>query len=978
MSTMERSDLSQLVAGSRIEVRDAEWRVVKVINDSTGGKIIECEGVDDLVRGQKSMFLENIEGLWHEKKNPYGIRVLDPAETKLVNDKSSRFVNTRLYLESQLRQTPPTDSGIYVGHKGAIDALPYQLDPAVLALKQPRQRILMADDVGLGKTIEVGILASELIKRGRGDRILVLCVKSMLTQFQKELWSRFSIPLVRLDSRGLQKVRREIPSNANPFDYYPKSIISIDTLKKESEYRSYIENSYWDIIIIDEAHNVAERGTSSKLSTRATSAGSQRARLAKLLSSRSDTLIMASATPHDGKAESFASLMNMLNPTAIADPSNYTKEDIGGLFLRAFKKDVANQVKRKFQQREVLEPKTQSTRIEDEIYKTLNDSNFAYVDRGRHSGQQLFKTGLKKSLLSSPMACLKTIETRITKLEKLLEEEQVKEEYLELCHTDIAELKHLQSLLIKVDAKEFSKYQLFLNVLDKHVDIRKGKVKNRLVLFSERIETLNWLMEQLTQDLKLKKDQIELFHGSAQMSDEEQNAILDRFNSPSDKIRILLSSDIASEGVNLHHQCHHLIHFDIPWSLMTFQQRNGRIDRYGQEKVPYIYYLQTESENPDFQREARHLEVLIRKDQQVHENIGDPMVFLREDQRQAPEKVVEKAFDEELDDLDAMFLEIEEAEDLDIVQDDTTRGFGEEEKRQTFSLFENEAEYFKSAQRVIEVSSKEENDIHYFPLTEDLKYRYKFMPKDTIPNSKDENPEFKLTEDRDLVQQEIERCRGEDKPWPEIQLLWPQHPIMEWVSDRVQQNFGRHEAPIVVLPELSSEENYFLIYGVIPNKKGIPVVAEWFVVNGNALESQAVKTFEEFTQEIGLQKLFPANQEHQVEGNFLGLKLPEVIDIAKSYMSQSRAARANELRPELKRLIQSLKQLKTKHETQLELNFTEGKDQHWQQMMKNTKDQKQRDLDKIFKGYENWLQESMQTEDNPYLKVMACFVGGAE
>ena len=131
---------------------------------------------------KEARFLTEIEGK--------GITVLDPSETELVPDTSPQFRNSRLYLESLLRQSPPTGNDLWIGHRAAIDDLPYQLDPALLALEEPRQRILMADAVGLGKTIEMGILLSELINRGKGKRILVVTTKSMMAQFQKELWSR--------------------------------------------------------------------------------------------------------------------------------------------------------------------------------------------------------------------------------------------------------------------------------------------------------------------------------------------------------------------------------------------------------------------------------------------------------------------------------------------------------------------------------------------------------------------------------------------------------------------------------------------------------------------------------------------------------------------------------------------------------------------------------------------------------------------
>ncbi|NLJ29081.1 MAG: DEAD/DEAH box helicase [Deltaproteobacteria bacterium] len=365
--------------GARVVIRDAEWLVRKVDRTSTGGQALSVVGLSELVRDKEAIFLDEID------KN---IQVMDPTDTELVSDGSNYYRDSLLYMESLLRQTPPTDENLYIGHQTAMDVVPYQLDPAIQALKQPRQRILIADAVGLGKTIEVGILLTELIKRGRGKRILVLTVKSMLTQFQKELWSRFTIPLTRLDSIGIQRIRSRIPTNHNPFFYFDKSIISIDTLKQDIEYRTYLENCTWDIIVIDEAHNVAERGSNSL-----------RSRLAKLLSSRSDTLIMLSATPHDGRPKAFASLMNMLNPTAIADPEQYGPEDIKGLFVRRFKKDIKDQVKQSFKERKISKAKCQATALEEEVFNTFAELSFTKIDQRRTAGK-LFKTTLEKALFS--------------------------------------------------------------------------------------------------------------------------------------------------------------------------------------------------------------------------------------------------------------------------------------------------------------------------------------------------------------------------------------------------------------------------------------------------------------------------------------------------------------------------------------------------------------------------------------------------
>ena len=338
--------------GARVVVRDAEWVVRRVDMTSGGNYQLACVGISEIVRDRQAVFMSELER----------IEVLAPENTRLVPDGSPEFADSLLYMESRLRQVVANDEDIHVGHGAAMYLVPYQLEPARQALRQPRQRILIADAVDLGKTLEAGILVSEFIARGRGRRVLVLAVKSMLAQFQKEFWNRFTIGLTRMDSAGIQRVRRNIPGNHNPFHYYDKSIISIDTLKRDAEYRTYLENAYWDVIVIDEAHNVADRGT-----------GALRNRLAKLLARRSDTLIMLSATPHDGKARSFANLMNMLDATAIADLDDYEAEDFRdkGLVIRRFKKDIQHEVEGAFQDRRTYSREFSASEPEEAAYEAL-------------------------------------------------------------------------------------------------------------------------------------------------------------------------------------------------------------------------------------------------------------------------------------------------------------------------------------------------------------------------------------------------------------------------------------------------------------------------------------------------------------------------------------------------------------------------------------------------------------------------------
>ncbi|PVZ64548.1 helicase [Pelagibaculum spongiae] len=943
----------------RVVVRDTEWVIQKVDPTSDGGYLLTCEGISELVNGKQGRFLTNLE---------QQIDVLDPAQTQLVEDESSAYLTSRLYIESMLRQRLPTDQRVHLGHKAAMDPLPFQLDPVKIALQQPRQRILIADAVGLGKTLEAGILVSELIRRGKGKRILVLTVKSMLTQFQKELWSRFAIPLTRLDSTGIQKIRNRVPTNHNPFHYYDKSIVSIDTIKQDVEYRHYLENAYWDIIVIDEAHNVAERGT-----------GSQRSKLARLLARRSDTLVMLSATPHDGKAESFASLVNMLDATAIANPSDYQYDDFKdkNLVVRRFKKDVKDQMKQAFPERHIEPIHSEASLEEEEAYRRLVDLELAAMDSQRNTSR-LFKVTLEKALFSSPMACLSTVENRIKNLQRRDDSE---------LQCDINELESFAGALKNIDKNSFSKYHSLLNTIKKDFSWKKNNSSDRLVIFTESIKTLNFLFQNLKDDLKLSDKSIQAMHGG--MPDTEIMQIVEDFGKESAPIRLLVCSDVASEGINLHHQSHKMIHFDVPWSLMAFQQRNGRIDRYGQQQQPQIRYLLTKSDNGKIKGDMRVLEVLIEKDEQAQKNIGDSSEFTRrysieEEEQQVADVMSNDGHQDPAAVLNALFenntQNTTEQDPLAALFANTAHQPEPQEAVQEMSLFKNDMDYSQQALKYLkslnqtlnyEVDSSQQVLSLYAP--QDLRQRFKFLPPEIQPN-KDNHHMLRFSHKTELVNQEIINCRSEQTAWPKIQYLWPINPVAQWLNDKMLCAFGRHQAPVLRITKIfQAEEDHFILSGLFPNRKSHPVVNPWLVVSFDRGNLSEIKPFEEFVEQHPFHIDVITNQggarNHERQQDLL----PTAIAMAEPWMKTRRNEVDKELSQQLEQQLTKLSKLKSKQISQLELNFADNKQA--QHLVEGRKEQRQREIEQVFDEYQQWIQDTMTTEDQPYIQLVAVLTG---
>ena len=472
-----------LAPGMRVLCRDAEWLVTRVDpSDYTHTHhAVHCVGADDLVRGHDAIFLTQLDA----------IEPVDPRHTRLVDDPSSGYRLSKLFLEAQLRQMPATGVEPDLAGMGVFKPMPFQVQTVARALQQLRPRLLLADAVGLGKTIQVGMILSELMRRGRANRLLVLAKKSMLTQFQSELWNRFGIPLVRLDSDGIARLRLRIPANKNPFEVYHRIIISIDTLKNVGSYRHFLENTRWDCVVIDEAHNVAGASVPERhLSYR----------LARLLARRTDSLLLTTATPHNGKRETFARLITLLDPSAIPDPDlrEYEADDIRGFFLMRFKEDVREEAGEQLADRQVVpldHTTAEATEAEEQVYAILTAMRrAAKMEAGsngawRHQG--LMQYGIYKQFLSSPESCRQTVQKRLRTISAQ-----------DSLSPEVAYLERLLAVLDGLSLRESSRYQLLKQQLQA-IGWEGSTSSPRVLVFTEYRETQDALAAALAADFKL-------------------------------------------------------------------------------------------------------------------------------------------------------------------------------------------------------------------------------------------------------------------------------------------------------------------------------------------------------------------------------------------------------------------------------------------------------------------------------------------
>lgn len=518
--------------------------------------------------------------------------------------------------------------------RGRLEIENYQLIPVLKALARPYQRLLIADDVGLGKTIEAMLIMMELIARRRGNRVLVVVPAGLQDQWYDELLDKLGMEFEIYDSDRIRELRREYARGTNPWLNRNRIITSIDFVKRY-DIRRTLRGVKWDLVIVDEAHYLAETVAASRIYR------TDRSRFGEFIS-RSDhceNLLLLTATPHNGYSRGFYSLLRLVDPFLTPNGKRINRDMVDPILVRRVKDEIYEDdgVTKKFKGRSIGSISVPMTDEEKELYSEV----CRYTQRqwrrsGKDTAVGFAMTIIKKRLISSLHALRMSLNNRYNSLSdevidikakrglikdywagtNLTEEqrEKVEKELLTApldpgaLQTEKREIKRLLDLADGIDISRDSKAQTLLKALKK---LFAENPQEKVIIFTEYRDTQNSLFEFLSSNGFDGK--IEKMHGG--MTRKDRRNAQARFFSP--EIQILIGTDSASEGLNLQKRCHIIIHNELPWNPNRLEQRNGRVDRWGQKKDVIIRNLYLEDTI-----EGEILEILKRKVEKIRKELG--------------------------------------------------------------------------------------------------------------------------------------------------------------------------------------------------------------------------------------------------------------------------------------------------------------------------------------------------------------------
>ena len=500
-----------------------------------------------------------------------------------------------------------TSEGILSKLSSGIIPLPHQLHVLNRALSNNNVRYILADEVGLGKTIEAGLIIKELKTRGLIKRILIVCPTGLVTQWSLEMQDKFNEKFHVILPEDYDTIRR-ITGNEDVYGQFDQVISPMDSIKplerrvgwteekiaQYNEERIYsIINSGWDLVVIDEAHRVA--GSSGEVA---------RYKLGNLLAAASPYLLLLTATPHNGKTEPFLRLIRLVDEKAFPNINAIVKEQVAPYVIRTEKREaIDNNGNKLFKNRTTRAIELhwdERHSMQRRLYEMVSDYvsknyNKAMRNRGKNMWFVFLLIMMQRLVTSSTSAVRESMERRVKVLEEqafkyqsMSEEEFAEMELEENMEDAIAaisldikeEIAQLNDIIAVAKQAEFQyldvKVEPLLEIID---DLFAEDRQRKVIIFTEFVATQSYLV-------KLLKDRgysTSILNGS--MSIEERNAVLQEFKTETD---ILISTDAGGEGLNLQFSnC--IINYDLPWNPMKIEQRIGRVDRIGQQRDVIVY-----------------------------------------------------------------------------------------------------------------------------------------------------------------------------------------------------------------------------------------------------------------------------------------------------------------------------------------------------------------------------------------------------
>ena len=613
----------ELLPGTEVYARGLCWEIV--FSQKLGPQtLFRLRGLEGAVKGQELDFLHPFEPL-------------SPVIHDLQPEKAGPLRNWLVYHQAFLLEQALGPDALLAVQPGRLRLESYQLVPVLRAIRMSRPRLLLADGVGLGKTIQAGLVLTELIARRIAHRILIVSPAGpLLDQWKVEMRERFGLRLTVIDRGCLEEVRKSTELGSNPFDHIPLGLVSIDFLKQE-RILHLLDSSAYDAVVIDEAHHCMDLGAAGDRED------SQRRKLAQVLARRCDAFLLLTATPHDGNDRSFASLCELLDPSLVTGNGSLRGENYRGYVVRRLKRHIKNTQTGEplFKERIVhpiaVVPDEAHHRRFMELQRSLLDliaPELRRAFRARRFKDVLSFIALLKRSVSTVAACRSTLLVVAERFHKILTEGA---EGQESKRQRLGALRDYQRKLERFGAstaeEEEERHLLEVEDLAQHLadlqrEVRSGsqKLKRTADVVAALDDLVRLGEEALGEDPKIEKliseirairageleanvlvyteyttSQQEVLRAlraaelgdiitmSGEDDDKTRAINTERFRSRNNLV--LVSTDAAAEGLNLHERCHHLIHLELPFNPNRLEQRNGRIDRYGQNRNPIVRYF---------------------------------------------------------------------------------------------------------------------------------------------------------------------------------------------------------------------------------------------------------------------------------------------------------------------------------------------------------------------------------------------------